>query len=166
MDFASAAALQAATPMSMVPHPLTLGHTGTVPVTVPLTVPIIPNPQLSFPIAGFSSRKRTLRGSDELMASTPNGTSTNALANQEAGSPNSNDHDAKKVKRENKASPSRVVHIRNVANEALDADILNLALPFGRVNKYLMLKGKNQVGSPNIAQFISWSIMSLKSFTV
>ena len=49
------------------------------------------------------------------------------------------------VKRDNKASPSRVVHIRNLANEALDAEVLSLALPFGRVNKYLMLKGKNQV---------------------
>lgn len=84
------------------------------------------------------------RGSDELMASTPNGTTTNVIASQDAGSPNSIDHDAKKVKRESASSPSRVVHIRNLANEALDADVLSLALPIGRVTKYLMLKGKNQ----------------------
>eukprot|EP00057_Strongylocentrotus_purpuratus_P000410 XP_001176080.1 PREDICTED: polypyrimidine tract-binding protein 1 isoform X11 [Strongylocentrotus purpuratus] len=148
MDFASVAALQGVTPMSMIPHPLTLGHTGTVPVTVPYSVPVgIPNPHhITFPFAGYTSRKRTLRGSDELMA-TPNGTTTTnvVLGSQDAGSPNSNDHDAKKVKRENSASsPSRVVHIRNLANEALDADVLSLALPIGRVTKYLMLKGKNQ----------------------
>ena len=33
------------------------------------------------------------------MATTPNGTATNALGTQEAGSPNSIDHDAKKVKK-------------------------------------------------------------------
>ncbi|XP_030852576.1 uncharacterized protein LOC115928799 [Strongylocentrotus purpuratus] len=100
MDFASVAALQGVTPMSMIPHPLTLGHTGTVPVTVPYSVPVgIPNPHhITFPFAGYTSRKRTLRGSDELMA-TPNGTTTTnvVLGSQDAGSPNSNDHDAKKV---------------------------------------------------------------------
>lgn len=62
MDFASVAALQGVTPMSMIPHPLTLGHTGTVPVTVPYSVPVgIPNPHhITFPFAGYTSRKRTL----------------------------------------------------------------------------------------------------------
>lgn len=40
--------------------------------------------------------------------------------------------------------PSRVIHIRNIPNEASDAEVINLGLQFGRVTNVLVLKGKNQ----------------------
>lgn len=40
--------------------------------------------------------------------------------------------------------PSKVVHIRNIPNEANDSDIINLGLPFGKIANILLLKGKNQ----------------------
>lgn len=40
--------------------------------------------------------------------------------------------------------PSRVIHIRNIPNEASDPEVINLGLQFGRVTNVLVLKGKNQ----------------------
>lgn len=40
--------------------------------------------------------------------------------------------------------PSKVIHIRNIPNEASDAEVINLGLQFGRVTNVLVLKGKNQ----------------------
>ncbi|EDO43995.1 predicted protein, partial [Nematostella vectensis] len=40
--------------------------------------------------------------------------------------------------------PSKVLHLRNVAAEATDAEIIALGIPYGRVTNVLMLKGKNQ----------------------
>lgn len=40
--------------------------------------------------------------------------------------------------------PSRVIHIRNIPNEASDAEVINLGVQFGRVTNVLVLKGKNQ----------------------
>lgn len=40
--------------------------------------------------------------------------------------------------------PSRVIHIRNIPNEASDAEVIHLGIPFGRVTNVLVLKGKNQ----------------------
>jgi RNA recognition motif-containing protein len=44
----------------------------------------------------------------------------------------------------NEGKPSRVIHIRNIPNEASDAEVINLGLQFGRVTNVLVLKGKNQ----------------------
>lgn len=40
--------------------------------------------------------------------------------------------------------PSRVIHIRNIPNEASDPEVMNLGQQFGRVTNVLVLKGKNQ----------------------
>ncbi|CAK9297830.1 unnamed protein product [Gordionus sp. m RMFG-2023] len=42
------------------------------------------------------------------------------------------------------AEPSRVIHLRNVADSTCDSDLIFLALPFGRVSNVLILKGKKQ----------------------
>jgi len=39
---------------------------------------------------------------------------------------------------------SRVVHLRNVPNEATDPEILQLGIPFGKITNILPLRGKNQ----------------------
>lgn len=39
---------------------------------------------------------------------------------------------------------SRVVHLRNVPNEATDAEILQLGIAFGKITNILQLRGKNQ----------------------
>lgn len=40
--------------------------------------------------------------------------------------------------------PSRVIHIRNIPNEASDTEVISLGSQFGRVTNVLVLKGKNQ----------------------
>ncbi|CAM9258270.1 unnamed protein product, partial [Lampetra fluviatilis] len=40
--------------------------------------------------------------------------------------------------------PSRVLHIRKLPEGVSEAEVISLALPFGRVSNILMLKGKNQ----------------------
>lgn len=37
-----------------------------------------------------------------------------------------------------------MIHIRNIPNEASDAEVIHLGIPFGRVTNVLVLKGKNQ----------------------
>ncbi|OQV21715.1 Polypyrimidine tract-binding protein 2 [Hypsibius exemplaris] len=44
----------------------------------------------------------------------------------------------------NNNPPSRVVHIRGIANEIHETEIAALGLPFGRTSNVLLLKGKNQ----------------------
>jgi len=44
----------------------------------------------------------------------------------------------------NNGSPSRVVHVRNIPPDAHESDLMNLALPFGKVANLLLLRGKNQ----------------------
>uniref|UniRef100_A0A131YX17 Polypyrimidine tract-binding protein 2 n=2 Tax=Rhipicephalus TaxID=426455 RepID=A0A131YX17_RHIAP len=89
------------------------------------------------------------RGSDELL------TQTNAVSNGTIMSPQNNhsdnNNDAKKVKLDTggkgvvgAGKPSRVVHIRNIPNDASDTDIVHLGVPFGKVTNVLQLKGKNQ----------------------
>ena len=56
----------------------------------------------------------------------------------------SNGSDSKKLRVE-EAPPSRVIHIRKLPNEATDAEVIALGLPFGKVTNILTLKGKNQV---------------------
>ncbi|XP_065309895.1 polypyrimidine tract-binding protein 2 isoform X3 [Dermacentor albipictus] len=94
-------------------------------------------------------RKLDDRGSDELL------TQTNAVSNGTIMSPQNNhsdnNNDAKKVKLDTggkvvvgAGKPSRVVHIRNIPNDATDTDIVHLGVPFGKVTNVLQLKGKNQ----------------------
>ncbi|XP_022246147.1 polypyrimidine tract-binding protein 1-like isoform X2 [Limulus polyphemus] len=84
-----------------------------------------------------------MRGSDELL-------SQGAVSNGTAMSPQpnhaDNNNDAKKVKLERNQhdKPSRVVHVRNIPNEATEMDVIHLGIPFGRVSNVLLLKGKNQ----------------------
>uniref|UniRef100_A0AAQ6A8E6 RRM domain-containing protein n=1 Tax=Amphiprion ocellaris TaxID=80972 RepID=A0AAQ6A8E6_AMPOC len=56
---------------------------------------------------------------------------------------NSGDFDSKKLRVE-EAPPSRVIHIRKLPNEASEAEVIALGLPFGKVTNILTLKGKNQ----------------------
>ncbi|XP_078657078.1 polypyrimidine tract-binding protein 2-like isoform X9 [Branchiostoma floridae x Branchiostoma belcheri] len=108
----------------------------------------------------------TKRGSDELLSpqSHPelNGMDGNpglpVNPNASVGTGPNGNHDyeydaqgengAKKVKLDNKSSgqnaPSKVIHVRNVAPDATEADIIQLGVPFGRVTNILLLKGKNQ----------------------
>uniref|UniRef100_A0A3Q0S281 Polypyrimidine tract binding protein 2b n=1 Tax=Amphilophus citrinellus TaxID=61819 RepID=A0A3Q0S281_AMPCI len=75
------------------------------------------------------------RGSDELsMYNSPNSGMSN-------GAPNGSD--SKKLRVE-EAPPSRVIHIRKLPNEASEAEVIALGLPFGKVTNILTLKGKNQ----------------------
>ncbi|XP_074097176.1 polypyrimidine tract-binding protein 1 heph isoform X6 [Cotesia typhae] len=57
-----------------------------------------------------------------------------------------NNNDAKKAKldKSHNGKPSRVIHIRNIASEVSESEIINLGMPFGRVTNVLVLKGKNQ----------------------
>lgn len=41
--------------------------------------------------------------------------------------------------------PSRVLHLRQLPFDITEQEVLALALPFGRVNKLITLKAKNQV---------------------
>lgn len=94
-------------------------------------------------------RKLDDRGSDELL------TQNSAVSNGSIMSPQNNhsenNNDAKKVKLDTNSKPvgglgkpSRVVHIRNIPNDATDTDIVHLGIPFGKVTNVLQLKGKNQ----------------------
>ncbi|OQR68342.1 polypyrimidine tract-binding protein 3-like, partial [Tropilaelaps mercedesae] len=42
------------------------------------------------------------------------------------------------------AQASRVVHLRNVPNDATDTEILQFGIPFGKITNILQLRGKNQ----------------------
>ncbi|KAL9245681.1 hypothetical protein vseg_019305 [Gypsophila vaccaria] len=42
------------------------------------------------------------------------------------------------------SEPSKVIHVRNVGQEITESDLLQLAQPFGPVNKLVMLRTKNQ----------------------
>ncbi|XP_078574277.1 polypyrimidine tract-binding protein 1-like isoform X14 [Branchiostoma floridae x Branchiostoma japonicum] len=106
----------------------------------------------------------TKRGSDELLSPQSAHPELNGMDGNPGlpGNPNASvgtgpngNHDyeydaqgengAKKVKLDNKSSgPSKVIHVRNVAPDATEADIIQLGVPFGRVTNILLLKGKNQ----------------------
>lgn len=72
-----------------------------------------------------------------------------------SGSPPPNGHDRDSTP----AGPSKVVHVRNIPNEANDSDIINLGLPFGKIANILLLKGKNQA-------FVEFSDISSAQFMV
>uniref|UniRef100_A0A3Q1G9P4 Polypyrimidine tract binding protein 2b n=1 Tax=Acanthochromis polyacanthus TaxID=80966 RepID=A0A3Q1G9P4_9TELE len=78
------------------------------------------------------------RGSEELsMYNSPN----SGMSSISDGA--SNGSDSKKLRVE-EAPPSRVIHIRKLPNEASEAEVIALGLPFGKVTNILTLKGKNQ----------------------
>ncbi|KAL7020109.1 hypothetical protein ACKWTF_011375 [Chironomus riparius] len=83
-----------------------------------------------------------MRGSDELLSQT--------AVMAPAADNNNQDLATKKAKLDSNTviggvgKPSRVIHIRNIPNEASDAEVINLGLQFGRVTNVLVLKGKNQ----------------------
>ncbi|KAK0176186.1 hypothetical protein PV328_000345 [Microctonus aethiopoides] len=85
------------------------------------------------------------RGSDELLSQ------SGAVNNGASMSPQphhatDNNNDAKKAKldKSHNGKPSRVIHIRNIASDVSQSEIIHLGLPFGRVTNVLVLKGKNQ----------------------
>ncbi|XP_071839666.1 polypyrimidine tract-binding protein 3-like isoform X6 [Apostichopus japonicus] len=89
----------------------------------------------------------TKRGSEDMLYQRAlNGTSTtNVLSTIHRDDMSLIENEAKKAKLENKITdPSRVVHIRNLSNDASEAEVVNLGVPFGEVTNLLMLKGKNQ----------------------
>jgi hypothetical protein len=47
----------------------------------------------------------------------------------------------------NTTQRSRVVHLRNIPSDMTDVELIHLCIPFGKVTNFLLLKGKNQVGS-------------------
>ncbi|XP_076355114.1 polypyrimidine tract-binding protein 1-like isoform X13 [Tachypleus tridentatus] len=84
-----------------------------------------------------------MRGSDELLSQTA-AVSNGGIMTPKPGH-KENNNDAKKAKLDrNLNNPSRVVHVRNIPNEAVETDIINLGIPFGRITNLLLLKGKNQ----------------------
>ncbi|XP_072049099.1 polypyrimidine tract-binding protein 2-like isoform X10 [Amphiura filiformis] len=84
------------------------------------------------------------RGSEELLTQTPNGTATNSLSSIPTGGDSPNSNDAKKVKREENTTPSKVLHLRNLPSDCTETEVIQLGLPFGRMSNILMLAGKNQ----------------------
>lgn len=42
--------------------------------------------------------------------------------------------------------PSRVLHLRNVPDEIIEAEIVQLGLPFGQMTNMLLIRSKKQVG--------------------
>ena len=59
-----------------------------------------------------------------------------------------NGGESKKFKVDVECAPSRVLHIRKLPEHATEAEVVTLALPFGRITNVLMLKGKSQVRFP------------------
>ncbi|XP_076355101.1 polypyrimidine tract-binding protein 1-like isoform X2 [Tachypleus tridentatus] len=91
----------------------------------------------------FMDYSMTKRGSDELLSQTA-AVSNGGIMTPKPGH-KENNNDAKKAKLDrNLNNPSRVVHVRNIPNEAVETDIINLGIPFGRITNLLLLKGKNQ----------------------
>ncbi|XP_044579312.1 polypyrimidine tract-binding protein 1 isoform X7 [Cotesia glomerata] len=104
---------------------------------------------VSVPMSEFLQRVTSTfdlrRGSDELLSQ------SGAVNNGASMSPQphhatDNNNDAKKAKldKSHNGKPSRVIHIRNIASEVSESEIINLGMPFGRVTNVLVLKGKNQ----------------------
>jgi hypothetical protein len=76
-----------------------------------------------------------------IMSSSNGGNNGSSLSNgrdRHSSFPGSSGH-------HNNNAPSRVVHIRGIANDVHESEILALGLPFGRTSNVLLLKGKNQV---------------------
>ncbi|GIY86056.1 polypyrimidine tract-binding protein 1, partial [Caerostris extrusa] len=85
------------------------------------------------------------RGTDELLSQSGGAVSNgNAMSPETADSDNNNEAKKAKLDKSQPGKPSRVVHIRNVAGDATETEIIHLGIAFGRVTNVLLLKGKNQ----------------------
>ncbi|KAG5672552.1 hypothetical protein PVAND_002672 [Polypedilum vanderplanki] len=115
---------------------------GNLPLPLPLLAPAL---HADFPPVHIGIKTKLIenqRGSDELLSQT--------AVMAPAADNNNQDLATKKAKLDSNSviggvgKPSRVIHIRNIPNEASDAEVINLGLQFGRVTNVLVLKGKNQ----------------------
>ncbi|XP_074641877.1 polypyrimidine tract-binding protein 1-like isoform X11 [Tubulanus polymorphus] len=93
--------------------------------------------------SNISNRFDYQRGSEELLSQ------TGMVANGTIMSPTQTNmadvNDAKKVKLDqSQAGPSKVLHVRNVPQDATVADIVMLGVPFGKVTNYVLLTKKAQ----------------------
>ncbi|XP_014671651.1 PREDICTED: polypyrimidine tract-binding protein 1-like [Priapulus caudatus] len=95
-----------------------------------------------FSVVGFK------RGSEELQSQTQLYVSNGNMMSPQPNNASADDENgAKKAKLDRgygSNKPSRVVHIRNIPNEATETEIINLGVPFGRVTNVLVLRGKSQ----------------------
>jgi len=78
------------------------------------------------------------RGLDELSSS------ANMHNGDNNGHSYSDNVDTKKLKMENNI-PSKVVHLRNVPQDASENEIISLGLPFGKITNLVFARNKNQV---------------------
>ncbi|KAM4629771.1 polypyrimidine tract-binding protein 1b isoform 1-T1 [Polymixia lowei] len=80
----------------------------------------------------------TKRGSDELFSCVSNGPFIMSTA--------ANGNDSKKFKGDIRGPevPSRVIHVRKLPSDVVEAEVISLGMPFGVVTNLLMLKAKNQ----------------------
>ncbi|XP_070504232.1 polypyrimidine tract-binding protein 2 isoform X2 [Chironomus tepperi] len=117
---------------------------GNLPLPLPLPL-LTPTLHPDFPTVHIGIKTKLIenqRGSDELLSQT--------AVMAPAADNNNQDLATKKAKLDSNTviggvgKPSRVIHIRNIPNEASDAEVINLGLQFGRVTNVLVLKGKNQ----------------------
>lgn len=71
-----------------------------------------------------------------------------SMPNQCNGLPSNNNNDVKTrmsdIDSKGEVEFTRVVHIRNIPTGATDMEVIQLAMPFGKVTNILMLKNKNQ----------------------
>ncbi|KQS51939.1 polypyrimidine tract-binding protein 1 isoform X1 [Drosophila erecta] len=108
-----------------------------LPMQLPIPIPSIHKSEFAPVHIGVK------RGSDELLSQ--------AAVMAPASDNNNQDLATKKAKLEpgtvlagGIAKASKVIHLRNIPNESGEADVIALGIPFGRVTKVLVLKGKNQ----------------------
>lgn len=57
--------------------------------------------------------------------------------------------------------PSRVLHLRQIPDDATEADVISLGLPFGKVTNVLILRGRSQVTIITASLFISFISLML-----
>ncbi|XP_009959374.1 PREDICTED: polypyrimidine tract-binding protein 3-like, partial [Leptosomus discolor] len=82
------------------------------------------------------------RGPDELLFS---GVSNKPFTMDKSTQDTDNENERKKFKRDRLSrSPSRVLHLHQVASDATEEEVISLGHPFGKVTNLLMLKGRNQ----------------------
>ncbi|XP_018497605.1 polypyrimidine tract-binding protein 1 [Galendromus occidentalis] len=73
-----------------------------------------------------------------------NNNSKSSTANSNNAAPPNNNASMTSSPSTSPSQTSRVVHLRNVPNDASDSEILQLGIPFGKITNILQLRGKNQ----------------------
>ncbi|XP_021235968.1 polypyrimidine tract-binding protein 3 isoform X2 [Numida meleagris] len=82
------------------------------------------------------------RGPDNLLSSSVSG---RPLTMSNSTPAKGNGNDSKKFKGvRSPCLPSRVLHLRQIPDDATEADVVSLGLPFGKVTNVLILRGKSQ----------------------